>query len=397
MSTLEPEPSASTTSPPSSPPVDRRRLGVWLFLALISGGICCWAVANTRQQRYLGYYQALSVPITTPVGGQIQKWQTQPGDVVDAGVPLLTLSLTQQQGELARQQAEVSQLQSTLSHARRELADEMSRQRHVLEEALFQAKLQSAGYLRQEFSDRIIHLSAQQRSRIPVPEQAKGVLASNSLPLTPLLQSGLLSTEETQVSPFEPLLYREAARNAVAAARTQVKLCDERLQTLQRDLGQLESRLAAQFDIAGREAQLAAAQQALQEFETQHPATQAVVSTAHGTVGVLHHQPGTQVQAHEQIATLFDEDQPYVLLPVPAQALADLPMGTEVAVVFPGKITRHGIVQAVPPLAVNIPQANNPLPPNPGTVQLRIRPTGQVWPRIPFGAEVEVLRWRFGR
>ena len=373
------------------PIVSGRRLGVFLSLALLGGVACCWGVATLRYQSYRGYYQAVSVNVVAPQAGKVLAVQVRPGAIVEAGTPLVTLGDPEHARQKATKEQRLSELQTRLQQAQEELKVELTRRTTLLNDAIFQTKLRAAGYLRQEFSDRIVHLASQQRVRVPT---APAPREETNSPLTPLLSRSPWN-EEPEGSLLEPLLYREAARNAVDAARTQVKLCDERLVLLQQDLAKLPEQLAAELEIATREAQVATAQQALDEFLAQPPQSVQVTATCHGTVGMLRVVPGESLATQAEITTLFDEDRPSILLPVPAANLAELSSGTAVVVVFPGGQTRNGVIEALPPQAVTVPNGHSPVPSAAGVVALQVRPVGLVWPKLPFGAEVEVRRMRF--
>ena len=98
---------------------------------------------------------------------------------------------------------------------------------------------------------------------------------------------------------------------------------------------------------------------------------------------------GAQVQAHEPLVQLLDNDQPWLALDVPSARIAEFRAQEVVTLVFPGDIERKGRIEQIPP------QTSGGTASGDTVLVVPVKPAGKLWPSIPVGSRVDVLRSRF--
>ena len=166
------------------------------------------------------------------------------------------------------------------------------------------------------------------------------------------------------------------AENALEVAQAQAELCDKQLARLDALKQELPAQIEESVGVKVAKARLDMARADLERLAVQLDAL-TVVATSAGTVGVFQKRAGDHVLAGEPIVELFDEQQPFILAPVPSTELADFRPGTEVRLSFSGKVERRGTVRTIPPQTGPSPGATVV-----SLVSVHIEPEGRAWPDL---------------
>ncbi len=184
------------------------------------------------------------------------------------------------------------------------------------------------------------------------------------------------------------VLQMEAASFEAEIAAAQVRTCQERIESLQSYRQQLPEQIREMCGVELAEARLAQARRQLDQLSMQQSSLR-LTSPAVGQVGMFRIRPGDELRAGDPIVELLDDEQRYLVSEVPSQRITEFAVGTEVALIFPGGEQRTGRVVHVAPQA--LPRD----PSRPGAdpfVQVEIEQSGRLWPQIPTGSRVEVLK-----
>jgi multidrug resistance efflux pump len=111
-----------------------------------------------------------------------------------------------------------------------------------------------------------------------------------------------------------------------------------------------------------------------------------------GLVGVFHKTTGDHITPHEPLVQLLDEEQPYLLLQFPSERIADFAPGSVLDLKFPSGHRGKGRVEQIPPQASGLPGESGANPEM--VIAAHVERVGALWPSLPFGSKVEVLRRR---
>lgn len=344
-------------TPVAGPPAALRQplLFAWILIALSLGtGAAAFRTFN-RHESSVGYLQARTRGVYARAEARIAAILVKPGEIVEPGTPLVQLQDLQLERRLREIQQRIAVQRAQLDERLARAEIELHNRRQSLDTEAFQVRMQKAGFER--------HV-----------EYPAGSITNTAV--RPISEG-----DETppQVSAAEPPPFIP-----------QIRMCDDRLAQLEREAKQLPEEIKVACGVKTAEARLKQLEQELADLELEHK-TLTLVAEVHGTVGLLQAQTGDLVPARGQIVSLMDEDQPYLVVKVPSDRLVDYAPGTPLRILFPGRIERQGKVEAVPPQAET--EAKNS-PSAPTQIAVVVAPTGAAWPKIPFGASVEVQRDR---
>lgn len=371
---------------PTTRPADNSELpappGRALFLgalALLAGwGAMVW-LDNQGTTVFVGIVHVPLHAVTSPVDGRLVKLAAEAHEVVHQDAPIALLEDRHFAGRVNEQRTKVARLQDELSQAEARAEVDLAWRLKDLQAEIHQTKLKSADLLRQRLTRDVENLARKDfegGSEWPVVlATAQEIFSTINDPRLPSDESRILAA-----------LREEAARNASEILNAQIELCDQRLSELRELSRRLPDKVRQAAGISRALTKLAAAQQQLGHLESQ-PAVVTATATAYGVVGVFRKQIGSPVTQDETIVDLLDLDNPFLILHVRSRELVLFSTGKEVAVEFPGRIKRTGIVCSIPPQteysAASAVKGET-------HVRVRIDRTGKLWPQVPVGSAVDV-------
>jgi multidrug resistance efflux pump len=347
----------------------------------LSGGVCLTiGLARSEYETFTGYLQAQGRTITAGREARIAGLLVKQGEVARPGTPLLTLSDMQLEEARAAKQRQVAALEAELAQVHAQAAIETGGRRQKLEAEIFELKLKSAQFLKQQFTQQM-ETFGRGGALVESDEPAgTGVIQASMRPFArdPFGSGGTFDRQRS-----------DAARSAMQVSTAQIELCNERLAELERRLENLPEQILEALGANVVQTRLDQTKAELARLDEQQQSL-TLTAAVHGTVGVFLREAGDRVDANEPIVELLDEDQPYLLLQVPSARLADFTPGTMLDLRFPGDVKGEGRVDVIPPQVAPLPRPNERLAENASLLTVHISPAGRVWPTIPFGSTVEV-------
>lgn len=339
-------------------PFGKPFLFAWILLALSLGtGAAAFRTFN-RYETSFGYLQAKSRGLYARRDARIAEIHVKSGQIVEPGSPLVTLQDLELERRVRDMLHRISVQRAQLEERAARADVELHNRKQALETEIFNVRMQKAGL---EHS-----LTHQEPSLGPLKIGVRPISEGDEVAASP---------SASEQVPFSP----------------QIRMCDDRIATLDQEAEKLPEEIKTACGVKTAEARLKQLEQELVDLE-QEQKTLTLVAEVHGTVGVLQAQVGDLVTSRQQIVSLMDEDQPYLVVKVPSEKLSDYVPGTPLRIVFPGRVEMEGRVEVIPPQAESLRKATDSVQNEPAQVAVVVSPVGAEWPRIPFGATVEVQR-----
>lgn len=373
----------ATSSAPRVHGSSRVRIGIFAFLALLAGTGAAVALDKWKFEEFDGYLQARWRTVTAGREARISRILVSSGQVVTAGQPLVELIDDTLEQRLAAKHHEIAALEAELNRTQAALEVELEWRRKDLIEQIFQTRWKSAQSVRRQMT-----VPTQPAAMNPIVQTEIGA-PPFALPLD---RSSILFDER---HPIE-LINAERAGAAPllaphAVAIGEQELCTEHVRELERIVRELPDKISRSMGLNLVQARLdhAKAEMAVLDTEKERLTLTAPVS---GLVGVFHKGAGDHTTPHEPLVQLLDEEQPYLLLQFPSERIADFSPGTVLDLQFPSGHRGKGRVEQIPPQASGLPGDTSGNPEM--VIGAHVERTGALWPSLPFGSKVEVLRRR---
>lgn len=373
---------------PSDPPLPYQPAPpIRVFLAVLvalGGGIgLVRCLDDARRDSVTGYLHAERVPIVADRDAVIQQIVAAPGTVVQAGSPLITLADDSLQQEIADKQQEFAALQTELEQAKAKAEIELAWRTKELDEAVFDTKLRSAGFLKDQLAYQVENFAwtsfIENRGNLRAAVEPDSVFRS--------------VTFEDSVTPEESrmraMLRQGHAQNALEVNSVQVEICDKRLKELEQLRIELPEKVRRAVGVDVAESRLVRAAEELENLKSRQD-TLTLKASAYGTVGIYHAQPGEKISAGSPLVELLDPDRRFVIAHVPTDRLGEFTPGTEVRLEFGDGNVRNGRVRDIPPQAQSFGQLTATPEDNQAVLLVRIEPSGKLWPELPIGATVKI-------
>lgn len=370
-----------STSTPSGP----LRINPWLAAglaigALVLGTVIVRQLDGVRHERFVGRLSARASAVSVPFDAELDAVLAPTGTLVKRGTPIVRLKNASVLRQIAHGRREIAALEKEHGQAEAKYRVELEWRKRSIEAEMFETRIKSAGFLRQKLSHEVEQLAWKSiEEEDKARAQASGSRLVNQVGFRPL------NRKEERV---DTLLKGEAARNATEVAAAQVELCDQRLVELKKLLEEIPAQVRTSIGIELVEQKLADAKEALASLEAQQSAL-TLTAASTGIVGVYRSECGGHVAAHETIVQILDEDRPYLELEVPAERIVELRTGDKLDLVFPGDVERTGRIESIPPQTAPADAGARPM------IRVPVAPAGKLWPKLPFGTTVDVLKSRF--
>ena len=375
--------SASVSANGLTRPTTRRRLAVLCLAALAAGiGVATWLEVRGAVS-YAGQLQARTTTVTAGRAARIALMIVTPGQRVVPGEKLLELIDDRQAGQITAKKRELLELEADLQRVKATADVDLEWRRRELQGEMFQTQFKANSISQEKLSKQVEQLAWQEHLTSRIKDlQAGPPLAEAMSPF----RSIILNTDILDERRVQAMLREDAAAGAAEALATQLTLCEQQLERLQKLGEELPSkvRVAAGVDLA--ETRLTRVREELGSLEQQRESL-TIVCPSHGVVGAVHHEAGDLIEPGDTILELFDDDRRHLIASIPSSAVARLRPGTKLVLNFPAGIKRIGLVAAIPPRAIS--ESCTELSDD-SQVAVRIEPAGKLWPKIPIGSRVKV-------
>lgn len=344
-----------------------------------------WLYAKSNKA-YTGTLQVKTLMVRAPVEGILDSWSIEEGTQVDPNFFLCKLVDRNLEHEIQSQQREVDCLDARIKTLQAEVDVKMHENFRKLDGDIYAAELQTADLLQKEFYHKI-EVMAWQDAR--EQRDSSGQQFATIEPVFTPSQSARKSLPLVSEKQIDLLLKEEAAINAVEVIIAQLEICTQRLNDLQAQKKALLSKVQQAVGLPEAKIQL---NQAVAELkERQHrQQQQQIYSTEQGTVSNFRQRAGDQIQAGDILADLYQMDDAFVVANVPCSAMHQFALDATVKCLFPNGEKRTGVVTHI---AITTEQASSsdkwgkdPI------VPIRIEQTGALWPSLPIGGHVGIIR-----
>lgn len=349
----------------------RRTLAITGF-ALVASTILTGSIASPHRDRFPGCLCAEKQVVVAPKSGSIESLEVKPGQIVVPGNLLFRIVDHKLDTKRAELEQAVAKLEQELSSAQARADVETSQSIDQLESQVFAAENQLAEYLAAKY---IESMRAKAWGDYGNLFDALASSKTDRLDIRPL-------TRELQDPSFqiEAMLKEADAENKSEALQTRIELSENRLKSLRLRAKELPKQHAIAAKVPQLEKRLADARERLASH--QDPVAEDVTSPIYGMAGNVSRSIQDEVRTGEVLLEVFDRDREYLTATVPAQLAANLKPGSVVKIHFPD-LLREGLVEAIPPQAKTNSKGE-------AEVELRILPSGKVWPFMPIGTTVEI-------
>jgi len=385
----------ATPTQVSSLPVSPRRILGFAGGALLAGIVIVVGWNRFSTDRQIGYLHSATESVTAGRQARITNLLVQSGQSVKPGTPLLVLKDASLEAARTNQQNALAALEAELRQSQARAAVEIEDRKAKLQAEIFEAQLKQAGFEEKRFDQRLSLFAAENRVMVAEAEarlsEDQLVAAGDDIvfPFEPLTMSAKSQPKRVQRDLLMDLRERESMRNKLEASEAQVSLCEERLNSLKKQLENVPAQINEAFGVNVIQTRIQSAQLALARLDAEAP-TLTVTAKRHGTVGVFNKGRGELIGPMDIVVEIFDPDQPYIMLETDTSQLAKYPAKSTVELLFPCGSVRQGRISELPPQAASLPGPRDPLTASSGRIRLRVQPAGQIWPTVPFGTHIEV-------
>jgi predicted flap endonuclease-1-like 5' DNA nuclease/multidrug resistance efflux pump len=376
---------------------------------LISCLVVYWFSVRTDRPLQ-GILSADITSLRVPTESRLLASHVQAGDEVFSGDKLVTLEKTEHLTLISLQKGRVQSLEQDLQRAEaqasldlewrmreveRELSDARTRAQLIRE-----VKRNPIEPFRSASTSNQLSANGFRVAALPVsrprfyeaaqrPAQANGLLfigaaGASALDDVPRPQPLAIPTP-TPTGAAQPqqkmvLASEGTAEGVLSIESVSVEMRLQRLEELRQILPQQVQRAAGVESIR---AQFQEAKQRLDNMQTLSRDI-AVICPGYGKVGQVRYRPGDTMSTGEVMLKILHTERRYVMLNVPTRRVNEIEPGTSVELIFPGNGRFRGKVANLPMLA---DMTNN------GTslANVRVEPSGRLWPEIPIGSEIDVV------
>lgn len=348
-----------------------------ILLVALVGGVCCaqW-VRGIRIETYVGSLQAPKTIVTARNDAVIQEIHVKEGQTVGSDEVIVTLFDRSLEKTWQAKQQQLAALEAQLEQSKAKTEVELALRNKEIESEVFNAKLKSSQYLKEQYIQQITNLAWQDFLQDYDSISSNG---SNEDVFRSLVYESRLPDENR----ITAMLRQESARNSAEVFAARVKLCEDQmaeLKSIQRKLPQ-QIRLAMGVEVIQN--RLKQVQSELKQLESQREDLQ-LKAGQYGTVGIFEKEVGDSIQKGAPIVELFDKEHPFLVIEVPSRKISLFEEGTAVKVLFSGDLKGKGVVKKIAEQAIRKPGLSE------SVILVYVEPAGPLWPDLPMGTTVDI-------
>lgn len=350
---------------------------LFILVAALAGGIGCaqW-VKGIRIDSYVGSLQAPKTIMTAKNDAIIQDIHVHEGQTVSSGEVIVTLFDQSLDKSWKAKQQELVALEAELKQSKAKSEVELALRNKEIESEVFNAKLKSSQYLKEQYIHQITNLAWQDFLQDYDSISSSG---SNEEVFRSLVYESRLPDENR----ITAMLRQESARNSAEVFAARVKLCEEQMAELKSIQKKLPTQIRLAMGVEVIMNRLDQVKSELKQLESQREALQ-LKAGRYGMVGILKHEVGDTIQKGTPILELFDREHPYLIVEVPSRKISLFDVGTEVKIAFSGDTKGKGIVHKISEQAVQRPGLSESM------ILVYVEPAGRLWPDLPIGTTVDI-------
>lgn len=347
-----------------------------LVAALVGGISCAQWMRSIRVETYVGSLQAPKTVITAKNNAIIQEIYVKEGQIVSSGDIVVALFDHDLDQNWKAKQQELVALESQLEQSKAKTEVELALRNKEIDSEVFNAKLKSSQYLKEQYIHQITNLAWQDflqdynsvSSNGSTEEVFRSLVYESRLP------------DENRIT---AMLRQESARNSAEVFSARVKLCEEQMAELKAIQKKLPNQIRLAMGVEVMMNRLAQVNSELKQLESERDALQ-LKAGGYGMVGLFEKEVGDPVQNGASIVELFDKEHPFLVVEVPSRKICLFKKGTEVKISFSGNVKGNGVVQRISEQAIQKSGSSE------SVILVYIEPAGRLWPDLPIGSTIDV-------
>lgn len=350
---------------------------LFILMAALVGGIGCaqW-VKGIRIDTYVGSLQAPKAIITAKNDAVIQDIHVDEGQTVSGDEVIVTLFDQSLDKSWKAKQQELVALEAELKQSKAKSEVELALRNKEIESEVFNAKLKSSQYLKEQYIHQITNLAWQDFLQDYDSISSTG---SNEEVFRSLVYESRLPDENR----ITAMLRQESARNSAEVFAARVKLCEEQMAELKAIQKKLPNQIRLAMGVEVIMNRLDQVKSELKQLESQREGLQ-LKAGRYGMVGNFEHEIGDPIQKGTPIVELFDKEHPYLIVEVSSRKISLFDEGTEVKIAFSGNTKGKGIVHKISEQAIQKPGLSETM------ILVYVEPAGRLWPDLPIGTTVDI-------
>lgn len=344
---------------------------------IASSGLASWLTSD-EDQSVVGFVEAERCELRAQQAGRVNSLLVKPGELVHSGAPVLVYELAELEQSITQLQQQIAGLEDQCAQAQARADVELAWRLKDLDSEILQAKIDAAGFLKEQFTSQLKH-----RALSSVME--RGVDYQNASLNEPVVRP-LVFTPTPRSTRVQTLLEQQEAVNAVEVYGVQIEICDARVSRLEKLKAALSEQVDAACGVDRLERELTVARDELLALKSKS-AKQQLLANGHGVVTQLSVSAGQQLAAGDLVAEFYDRQRRFITAQVPSELAHRFAAETQVKVFFAGDEPYAGTVVGSPLQAESQPltAAGSAV-----MVPVRIEPAGKLWPDVAFGSAVSI-------
>lgn len=343
--------------------------------------------ANSNES-YTGQMQVQTLLVRAPVDGILQSWHVSEGETVDPNVLLCQIGGHNLARQIQLQQQEVARLEARTATLQAEMDVKLHDHLRELENDIYQAELQTADLLQKKYYYELEVIAWRDMLNSYKETGEDNTTTTSRSGQDSLLADDKLASDKLTDRQINALMKEESSSNSLEATVAQLEICTQRLNKLKQQKQAMHNRVRLAVGLEEVELQLSQAKDELAHLQ-KHQEEQNIRSTTIGTIANFRKRPGEYVQAGEVLADMYQLSESFVMADIPSSVSHRFSVDTTVKCKFPNGETRSGVVTRVAVATSPGQTANRNETP---TVPLKIEPTGALWPSMPVGGHVTIIR-----
>ncbi|MFK7778992.1 MAG: HlyD family efflux transporter periplasmic adaptor subunit [Gimesia sp.] len=347
-----------------------------LVIALAGGISCAQWMRGIRVESYVGSLQAPKTVITAKNNAVIQEIYVKEGQIVSSGEIVVALFDHDLDQNWKAKQQELVSLEAELEQSKAKTEVELALRNKEIDSEVFNAKLKSSQYLKEQYIQQITNLAWQDFLQDYDSLSSNG---SNEEVFRSLVYESRLPDENR----ITAMLRQESARNSAEVFSARVKLCEEQMAELKAIQKKLPKQIRLAMGVEVMMNRLERVKGELRQLELQRDAL-LVKAGGYGIVGRFEKEVGDSVKKGAPIVKLFDKEHPFLIVEVPSRKISLFKKGTEVKITFSGNRKGKGIVQKISEQAIQKTGVGE------SVILVYLEPAGRLWPDLPMGSTVDI-------
>jgi multidrug resistance efflux pump len=348
-----------------------------VILALGGGLGASYWLGEGRSEKFYGYVHPRITTIAAPRSGVIATIEMRCGELVQPGTLIARLADDNLQRRFDSKQGQIASMEAELMRSQAQAELDLDWRLRDLDSEICKLQLLAASYQKERYDFEL------RRSMLSdsLASNQLAMLGGNDEFMGSLIREQGESTEDRMVT----VLRLEAAQNAAEVSAAQIEWCAWNKTRLEKTRGRLPDVVKRSAGVDVLNAQLTQARHELEVIDAERQQLE-IKSPAIGRIGLMRITAGSAVNPGGAIVDILDDIEREVVLQVPSEKILLFRKGDSVGLTFAGRERREGRIVSIAPQAQTVSGEVG----CESFVEVRIQPTGELWPEVPANSRVTV-------